>query len=287
MSNYDLESIAETCGKASKTSKGWICCCPVHDDTNPSLSISENDGKLLVKCFAGCDPLDILATLRDEGAINSYAHSDSSFSFDSSSKNEYIQRIWQESVPAKGTLVEKYLCSRGYTGEIPASIRFHPCLKHAPSGKTLPAMVSGVTIYPSNVVTAIHRTYLSTDGSSKADVVSNKMMLGSVKGGAVMFGQRGGSILAVSEGIENALSLFLATGWPTWATLSASGMENIILPSIDDAGTLYIIADHDNRGLLAAVNLGDKEEVAGRNVLTIVPEQNGYDFNDILVMRSK
>ena len=30
-------------------------CCPAHDDKNPSLSITERDGKLLVYCHAGCD----------------------------------------------------------------------------------------------------------------------------------------------------------------------------------------------------------------------------------------
>jgi hypothetical protein len=32
-----------------------LACCPAHDDTNPSLSLTEKaDGTLLWKCFAGC-----------------------------------------------------------------------------------------------------------------------------------------------------------------------------------------------------------------------------------------
>jgi len=36
-------------------STGWVARCPAHDDRNPSLSIREGeDGRCLVKCFAGC-----------------------------------------------------------------------------------------------------------------------------------------------------------------------------------------------------------------------------------------
>lgn len=40
---------------AQKTSTGWIAKCPSHDDKTPSLSIREGqDGKILIKCHAGC-----------------------------------------------------------------------------------------------------------------------------------------------------------------------------------------------------------------------------------------
>ena len=29
--------------------------CPAHEDKNPSLSVSERDGKVLLKCHADCD----------------------------------------------------------------------------------------------------------------------------------------------------------------------------------------------------------------------------------------
>lgn len=38
-----------------KSGSGYSACCPAHDDTTPSLSISEGpDGKILLHCFAGC-----------------------------------------------------------------------------------------------------------------------------------------------------------------------------------------------------------------------------------------
>lgn len=50
--------------------KGWKALCPAHDDRKPSLKVDEaEDGKVLLKCFAGCDTKDILAaiglTMRD------------------------------------------------------------------------------------------------------------------------------------------------------------------------------------------------------------------------------
>jgi hypothetical protein len=41
----------------------WQARCPTHKDTSPSLSIRLTDDKLLINCFAGCSPDDILAAL--------------------------------------------------------------------------------------------------------------------------------------------------------------------------------------------------------------------------------
>lgn len=39
----------------------WMACCPAHQDKTPSLAIAQaNDGRVLLKCFAGCDALSIL-----------------------------------------------------------------------------------------------------------------------------------------------------------------------------------------------------------------------------------
>lgn len=42
----------------------WQACCPSHDDRSPSLRIRETDeGKILVKCFAGCGAVDIVGAV--------------------------------------------------------------------------------------------------------------------------------------------------------------------------------------------------------------------------------
>ncbi len=41
----------------------WQAHCPAHDDAEPSLSVTESDGRILVNCFAGCTVDAICAAL--------------------------------------------------------------------------------------------------------------------------------------------------------------------------------------------------------------------------------
>jgi hypothetical protein len=42
----------------------WVARCPAHEDRSPSLSIREvDDGRVLVRCFAGCGAIDVLESL--------------------------------------------------------------------------------------------------------------------------------------------------------------------------------------------------------------------------------
>jgi putative DNA primase/helicase len=41
-----------------------MALCPAHDDHNPSLAISEKNGKVLVHCHAGCSQRDVLDALK-------------------------------------------------------------------------------------------------------------------------------------------------------------------------------------------------------------------------------
>ena len=45
-----------------KGSKGrWVACCPAHVDRSPSLAITEtDDGRILLKCFAGCSAQQVV-----------------------------------------------------------------------------------------------------------------------------------------------------------------------------------------------------------------------------------
>jgi putative DNA primase/helicase len=60
-----LLAVLEAHGRVPRRSgAGWMAPCPVHDDRNPSLSISEGqDGRALVYCHTGCDRGLILEAL--------------------------------------------------------------------------------------------------------------------------------------------------------------------------------------------------------------------------------
>ena len=63
----NAETIATALG-GRKAGCGWMARCPTHDDREPSLSIrAADDGKVLVRCHAGCDQERVIATLRSRG----------------------------------------------------------------------------------------------------------------------------------------------------------------------------------------------------------------------------
>src|SRR5215211_5928998 len=52
-----LESVRQSNGS-------WKALCPAHEDREPSLSVTEgDDGRALLKCFAGCDTENIVSEL--------------------------------------------------------------------------------------------------------------------------------------------------------------------------------------------------------------------------------
>jgi putative DNA primase/helicase len=51
-----------------KAGAAWMARCPAHDDREPSLPITEGEnGKMLVRCHAGCDQRDVIEALRSRG----------------------------------------------------------------------------------------------------------------------------------------------------------------------------------------------------------------------------
>ncbi len=287
MMPLNIEHIANSLGKAKKTGNNWLCCCPVHDDVNPSLSLSINNETLLAKCFAGCSFLEIISALRYKGLLSSES-SIPSYNAPKIPKapkvnknKEYALEIWNACEIADNSLVEVYLKSRGYDGKIPDSLRYHPNLKHS-SGNYYPAMVGAITDQSNNDFIGIHRTFLEPDGKSKVYIYNNKMMLGSSSGGGVMLGNAKDKTIVVAEGIETGLSVYLKRGLPVLACLSSSGMANIKLPPVNIMRCLIIALDNDKAGIKASEILAMKEGVKGRIVKTIKPPK-GKDFNDLLM----
>ena len=45
----------------------FTACCPAHDDRNPSFSVTDSSGQVLVKCFAGCTQAEVIGALRGMG----------------------------------------------------------------------------------------------------------------------------------------------------------------------------------------------------------------------------
>lgn len=72
----DAKLIAAALGRSRPAANGeWLASCPVVDhgqgngDRNPSLSVTDSDGKLLLKCHGGCSQNDVWSAVRDLGLL--------------------------------------------------------------------------------------------------------------------------------------------------------------------------------------------------------------------------
>jgi hypothetical protein len=202
-------------------------------------------------------------------------------------RSAMARRIWDEAEPIRSSAAEIYFPSRGllywqHDGCHPRTLRCHPHLLHGPSSRYFPAMLG---LVEGGDGFAIHRTYLKPDGSGKAPVEPAKLMLGSVKGGAVRLLEGDPETLVIGEGIESTISIGLVADdirlscATSWAALSASGMRSLRLPA--RAGRLVIGADGDDAGRAAAHALAERASGCGWKVTILAPPE-GLDFNDLL-----
>src|SRR5438067_129290 len=234
------ESMAKALG-GRKAGSAWMAKCPAHEDREPSLSIKDaEDGKVLVRCHAGCDQQGVIGALRTRGIWNdagrrrgrtmvgAQSGATSKPRRGDAKRTHAALRIWGSALHSDGTLVQTYLRSRGIGMPAPATLRFYAAMKH-PRGQRWPAMLALVTRGVDDAPLAIHRTFLARNGHGKAPVEPAKMMLGRCRGGAVRLGPISDRLM-VAEGIETALSVMQATGRPAWAALSTSGLRTLELP---------------------------------------------------------
>jgi putative DNA primase/helicase len=285
--------IAAALGDARREGRAWRCRCPLH--AGRSLVLRDgDDGRLLATCWGGCDRLAVLTELRRRGLLRGGADN-TARDISAALRNEDVARrvaralaIWSGAERGAGTIVARYLASRGITlDHWPESLRFHPrCPRPRDEVENflprLPAMVALVEHIERGPV-AVHCTYLRPNGAGKAEIQKRKAMFGPVAGGAVRFGMPlEGQWFAVAEGIETALSIAVACSMPAWAALSAAGMKHLSLPG--DATHVVICADHDpsRTGERAAHDAAARWLAEGRAVRIAMPPEPGADFNDIL-----
>jgi hypothetical protein len=243
------------------------------------------NGRLVLDCKkSACAFLDILALagLRSGDYMPpdaaTLAQREAEQRAEAEKRAAQAKRLWQEAQPIAGTVAEAYLRGRGITCELPRTLRFHGACWHGPTAKRYPALVAAVQ---GAGLPAVHRTYLRADGSGKAAIDPDKMMLGGTQGGAVRLSD-GPSRLVVTEGIETGLSLLcgLLDGPATlWAALSTSGLRGLHLPT--QPGRLTIATDGDAPGREAGHALAERAHALGWQVGILDPG-TGRDFNDIL-----
>ncbi len=59
-----LATLRAAGAQVRRSGDGWVSSCSAHEDTDPSLSVSEgDDGRCLLHCHAGCTPESVVASL--------------------------------------------------------------------------------------------------------------------------------------------------------------------------------------------------------------------------------
>jgi hypothetical protein len=289
--------MAAALGDAHREGRAWRCRCPLHGGR--SLLLRDGDaGRVLVTCWGGCNRLDILAELRSRGLLDG-PRADyrpratkpplrRNGQDDDARRTDRALAIWRNTEPGTGSIVERYLRTRGIVLNCwPPSLRFHPrCPRPRDDAGNclapLPAMV-GLVEHVERGLVAVHATYLKADGSGKADIQKPKAMFGPVVGGAVRLGlPREGQWLAVAEGIETALAVVTACSMPAWSALSAGGIRALMLPP--EATHVVICADNDasGTGKRAAQDAAQRWLADNRRMRIATPPEAGTDFADVL-----
>ena len=195
---------------------------------------------------------------------------------------EAAARLFALTSPVPGTIAETYLRSRGITADLddPALGFLANCYYRGDGGdepKPLPALIARVTDLNGRI-RGVHRTWLRTNGSGKADLPEPRKALGELHGHGVRFGIPS-VVLAAGEGIETMLALHsVLPNLPSVAALSAAHLGALRLP--DSLKRLYIACDNDRAGLDAGLALASKAISQGIAARLLVPD--GKDFNDDL-----
>jgi putative DNA primase/helicase len=196
--------------------------------------------------------------------------------------SDYGRDLWAACRPVSGP-ARAYLEARCCA--IPPAdgdLRWHPALKHPPSGHVGPALVALLTDATTREPRTLHRTWVRPDGR-KADVDPPRMQLGGHrKAGAVcrLWPDEAVALgLGVAEGIETALSLAHAFQ-PVWAAIDAGNLAT--LPVLDGVESLTIGADNDesHTGQRAAEGCARRWAEAGREVRIVLADAMGDDLND-------
>lgn len=232
------QQVVDIVGALGGTWRGYnaMCRCPAHADGTPSLSVRQGHEGILVHCFAGCDPEDVLreiARLRpgrryDPPAPTRHAGTAN------------VERLWNEALPVQGTPAEAYLIYRGIKQAF-EDMRFHPRCPWGPKPTTrfLPALL--VAAREGRSLKAVQRVFLDLKVGGYID----KVMLGT-PAAASWQGRRVADTLALAEGFETAAMFTQINDIPCWATLGAARLDRVHIP--DSVTTLIFAEDNDPEG---------------------------------------
>jgi putative DNA primase/helicase len=188
-----------------------------------------------------------------------------------------VQRVLDQATDR--AVVESYLASRGLT-VFPEILGGHSRLPYFDEGRHLgqfPAVIAPV-IGPDNSLQSAHRIYVGDLDPPK------KLMpvVDTVTGAAARLFKPGETI-GVAEGVETAIACFELFGVPTWAGITAGGLESFIPPAGVNDVVIFPDNDASFTGQRAAFNLASRLNKSGFGVRVEVPPETDTDWLNVLV----
>ncbi len=200
-----------------------------------------------------------------------------------SNHERQARRLYADAGAIAGTLAETYLRNRDINPTLGDDLRFAPQCYCRPSlesdRQSWPALIAPVTDGHGRL-TGVHRIYLAPSGAcephlGRAPLERPKRSLGAIHGNAVRFGAPA-SMIAVAEGIENALSVRTAMPELTvHAALTAGNLAAYSPPA--NTKRLLIAVDDDDAGWWAADTLADRSRLAGLSVILLTPRDQDHN----------
>ena len=251
-----------------------MCRCPAHADQTASLSLRQGDKGILVHCFAGCQPEDVLRELTRIKPGRSYPRPETTAPRD---PGMLVTRMWREGRPIRGTAAEDYLRGRKLDTHY-ADLRFHPrCAKgRKPLTVFLPALLVGVR--GDLGIAAVQRIFLDL----KTGGYTEKMLLGETGNGSWR-GTAAEDTLAIAEGFETATAFTQLHGIPCWASLGAKRLGLLALPAT--VTTVILAEDNGAEGRKAGSRALHVYRDRGLTVRRMPPPKPFGDWADVLERR--
>jgi putative DNA primase/helicase len=197
---------------------------------------------------------------------------------DTAKRSAFAFQIWNEAKDPRGSLVARYLASRGLelTDDLAESvIRFHPALKY--SAAYTGGMLALFRDINTNEPCGIHRTFL--DGAGRK---VDRKMLGRAGGAAIKLDADASVMLGLhlGEGIETCMAARLAGFRPVWALGSANAIASF--PVLAGVEAITILGEVNDGGAndRAATACAARWINAGHEAFIVRPLLGG-DLNDV------
>jgi hypothetical protein len=275
--------IALACGGSGVPSaSGWHDFrCPAHDDKTASCGVKdERDGRIAIKCHAGCERDAILDAIEAKGLVvrrRSGRHPE----------KKPPDSLFPEAQAVDLSL--SYFQARGldlaFFPALSCAVRFAPRCWHTASKSERPALIAALTD-EGGQVRAVQRLYLTPDRRAKA---GKPMSLGKISGLAIKLGPAT-ETLYVAEGLEDAMTAQQASEGTAsaWAAAGSSNMPNLVVP--DAVATVVFLGQNDKsdptqRDKTFEQNLAKAAQkllAEGKAVRVAWPPASVKDINDLV-----